>query len=159
MSPELIAPQRFGLESNRPTQSSDCYALGMVIYETISGHLPFHKHSDLTVFVKILEGEHPPREGGFMDSLWVMLELCWTPQPDVRPSIEEVLQCLERASRSWETPTLKVEGGVDASSDQDSESDYSGTFPHLIPFQHLMVSMHLHHPTFAYRTLRILGSS
>jgi len=37
MGPELINPEQFGLEDNRPTKSSDCYALGMVIYEAISG--------------------------------------------------------------------------------------------------------------------------
>ena len=98
MSPELIAPQRFGLEKSRPTKSSDCYALGMVIYETISRHPPFHTSTDLTVFLKVLEGEHPIREVGFKDSLWEMLVLCWTPQPDARPSIGDVLHCLERVS-------------------------------------------------------------
>jgi len=36
MSPELLHPERFGMpesENNRPTRQSDCYALGMVIYE------------------------------------------------------------------------------------------------------------------------------
>jgi len=36
MSPELLHPERFGIpesEGNRPTRQSDCYALGMVIYE------------------------------------------------------------------------------------------------------------------------------
>jgi len=36
MSPELLDPERFGMpesEGNRPTRQSDCYALGMVIYE------------------------------------------------------------------------------------------------------------------------------
>ena len=36
MSPELLHPERFGMpesEDNRPTRQSDCYALGMVIYE------------------------------------------------------------------------------------------------------------------------------
>ena len=36
MSPELLYPERFGMpesENNRPTRQSDCYALGMVIYE------------------------------------------------------------------------------------------------------------------------------
>ena len=34
--PELLDPERFGMpesEGNRPTRQSDCYALGMVIYE------------------------------------------------------------------------------------------------------------------------------
>ena len=41
MSPELMDPERFGmpeLEDNRPTRQSDCYALGMVIYE-VSVHV------------------------------------------------------------------------------------------------------------------------
>jgi len=36
MSPELLDPERFGMlesEGNRPSRQSDCYALGMVIYE------------------------------------------------------------------------------------------------------------------------------
>lgn len=39
MSPELLDPERFGMpesEDNRPTRQSDCYALGMLIYE-VSG--------------------------------------------------------------------------------------------------------------------------
>jgi serine/threonine protein kinase len=36
MSPELLDPEMFGIpqsEGDRPTRQSDCYALGMVIYE------------------------------------------------------------------------------------------------------------------------------
>jgi len=125
MSPELIDPQRFGFENSRPTKSSDCYALGMVIYETISGHLPYHKHTDLTLFVKVLEGVRPPRGSGFADSLWGMLELCWIPQPNARPSIENVLQCLERVSRFSEPPSPGIDGRVNAGGGWDSTSDSS----------------------------------
>ena len=33
MSPELLYPERFGAEDSQPTTQSDCYALGMVVYE------------------------------------------------------------------------------------------------------------------------------
>jgi len=33
MSPELIFPGEFGISDSRPTKRSDCYALGMVVYE------------------------------------------------------------------------------------------------------------------------------
>jgi len=36
MSPELLDPEMFGMpesEDNRPTRQSDCFALGMVVYE------------------------------------------------------------------------------------------------------------------------------
>ncbi|KAF9646813.1 hypothetical protein BDM02DRAFT_2889932 [Thelephora ganbajun] len=45
MSPELHDPEKFGLlgsGSDRPTRQSDCYALGMVIYEMLCGHVPYH---------------------------------------------------------------------------------------------------------------------
>jgi serine/threonine protein kinase len=40
MSPELLDPELFGIpesEGDRPTRQSDCYALGMVIYEVCFG--------------------------------------------------------------------------------------------------------------------------
>ena len=33
MSPELLYPEGYGTSDGRPTKQSDCYALGMVVYE------------------------------------------------------------------------------------------------------------------------------
>ena len=74
-SAERIVPHEFGLKDSCPTESSDCYSLGMVIYETISGNIPFHKNRDITVFVKVLKGEHLSRGTRFTESLWKMLVL------------------------------------------------------------------------------------
>ena len=127
MSPELIAPQRFGLKSSRPTQSSDCYALGMVIYETISGNLPFHEDADLTVFVKVLEGGRPLRGARFRKALWGMLEQCWEFQPSNRPTIEEVLRCLEMFSDLSEPPSPEMDEGTERDGDDwDSTNSSSG---------------------------------
>ena len=112
MSPELIDPQQFGIKKTRPTRSSDCYALAMVIYETITGRLPFHEHTDLNVFVKVLKGEHPRREPGFANALWRMLLLCWA-SPGARPSASDVLQHLEMVSESPKPPpSPETEHGV-----------------------------------------------
>jgi len=131
MSPELIAPQQFGIENSHRTKFSDCYALGMVVYETITGHPPFHRHTDLTVLVRVSGGEHPPREPGFADDLWGMLELCWKPQPNARPSIEDVLQCLEMVTDlSWST-LLDMDGEMEMI-DDDWDST-NGSFDVLMP--------------------------
>lgn len=127
MSPELIDPQRFGLENNRPTKHSDCYALGMVIYQTISGNLPFHQHGNFTVSLKVLQGERPPRGAEFTENLWKTLEMCWTSQPNNRPSIEGVLQCLE--GLNLVEPPASVDGETEKEcNDWESASDFSGTF-------------------------------
>ena len=107
MSPELIYPERFGFEKSRVTKASDCYALGMVIYETISGKLPFSGCTDLIVSLKVVGGERPRRRRKLKESLWKMLESCWAPRPDDRPSIGDVLRCLETVSSSRGPPAQR----------------------------------------------------
>ena len=113
MSPELIAPREFGLTTSRPSKYSDCYSLGMVIYETITGTPPFYEDQDLLVFLKVLRGERPHRGVGFTGSLWEVLERSWMAQPDSRPSVESVLQCLEECSKSSELPPPGIHEGTE----------------------------------------------
>ena len=142
MSPERINPQQFGFKDSCPSKPSDCYSLGMVIYETISGNIPFHKHADLTVFMKVMEGEHPPRGVRFTESLWKVLELCWEPQPNDRPSIEDVLQCLDGGLIFSESPSPGVAKDLRADDgDRGSVSDSSGSFLTSFPLQYFTVSV------------------
>ena len=117
MSPELLEPQEFGFEKCYRTERSDCYALGMVIYEIISGNMPFHEHSDYTVVSKVLKGKRPHLGAEFPDILSEMLRLCWMTQPSDRPDVKDVLQCLERV---WEssTPPHSVDGTTTSEEDE-----------------------------------------
>ena len=103
MSPEHFDPGRFGLKDSRPTKESDCYALGMVTYEVLSGQTPFAPSKIPALIWKVLDGlrpERPQGKGGalFTDDLWEILELCWKHQPSERTNAKVVLQCLERTS-------------------------------------------------------------
>jgi hypothetical protein len=101
MSPELCHPEVFDLKQSRPTTESDCYALGMVILEVLSGRVPFAQDTDFIVIRKVSEGRCPerPLEGAsFTDDLWKTLEKCWSFQPKDRPSVEAVLESLGHAS-------------------------------------------------------------
>jgi len=107
MSPELFDPE---IQDHRPTKCSDCYALGMVIYEVLSGHIPFERFPTWVISGKVFRGDRPERPQGangvwFTDEVWEVLGFCWTPQPENRPSIGDVLLCLDEASRSWEPPS------------------------------------------------------
>ena len=109
MSPELFAPDKFGLGHSRRTEHSDCYAFGMVIYEVLSGALPFSSYVDYIAIAKVLEGERPERPQGlegmwFTDDIWSVLEHCWKPVPGNRPSVPEVLRSLKR----WVPPSERV---------------------------------------------------
>jgi serine/threonine protein kinase len=128
MSPELIDPKRFGLKKGCRTKSSDCYALGMVVYETISGRSPFHQHADYTVVMKVLEGGRPTRGAGFARSLWNMLTLCWAPQPGDRPTIEDVFQCLEAVGTLSGPPSPGVDEDTDSGGDDLETRDGSRMF-------------------------------
>ena len=124
MSPELIIPEKFGYKTSRLTKSSDCYALGMVIYETVGGNIPFHEHTDVAASIQVILGQHPTRGEMFPDHLWGMMELCWTPQPDNRPSITDVLECLKAALGSSKSP-LRHDSKAEIDYDNQRPSDSS----------------------------------
>ena len=98
MSPELLDPEHFGFKDGRPTKGSDCYALGMVIYEVLSGQVPFARDKNWIVVPKVIQGERPERPEGawFTDDLWKTLQQCWSPSPQDRPTVEAVLDCLHK---------------------------------------------------------------
>ena len=139
MSPELFDPEKFGLKDSRRTKRSDCYALGMVIYEVLSRRVPFHQHADFAVVVRVGKGERPGRpqgeEGGwFVDDVWSTLERCWEPSPCDRPSVKDILPCLERISKSWTSrspqraaspPTIDSPTGTEESTDGSEVSSPS----------------------------------
>ena len=111
MSPELLDPEQFGPKDGRPTKESDCYALGMVIYEVLSGKTPFALDRDYVVMRKVLEGKRPERPQGvegvrFTDYLWHILQLCWAHRPEGRPTIEVVLESLGPVPAGWNPPDM-----------------------------------------------------
>jgi len=113
MSPELFDPESFGLKDNRPTKHSDCYALGMLIYEVLSGQVPFFRHHGYAAVLRILKGNRPERPQGavgtwFTDDIWSISERCWEPVPGDRPRIKDILQYLETVSGSWMPPSSQV---------------------------------------------------
>ena len=139
MSPELIDPESFGFENARPTKESDCYALGMVIYEVLSGQRPYNEFVYPGVLRRVLGGKCPDRPQGeegklFTDAIWRLLKLCWKPQPSDRPSAKTVLLCLEGASPPSGPPSDTNGGGeTDLETLSDVTTRSSGTFSLLRP--------------------------
>ena len=40
---------------------------------------------------------------GFSDELWKTVELCWSEGRNARPSVKEILSCLNNAKAFWHT--------------------------------------------------------
>jgi len=159
MSPELLDPDRFGIVDRRPTKRSDCYALGMVILEVLSGKPPFPNYNGMTVMRKIVEGERPGRPEGeegvwFTADLWGMLEQCWSLQPEKRPTIDDVLRCLRRGSTAWQP--LPPDSGDHAQSDGDEQLEFALSYSLGIePSTFLRLVLNLTHPQMAFVVDRI----
>ena len=137
MSPELLNPDTFGFKDSRPTKESDCYALGMVVLEVLSGRPPLASDKDFIVIQKIVAGERPGRPEGpegawFTDDLWGMLQLCWATRPESRPSIEAVLERLERASKAWGPPSKEVDWNVGTDGDDPDHAIVSDRFAFIL---------------------------
>ena len=131
MSPELLAPDMFSLKESRPTKESDCYALGMVMYEVLSGQAPFSPQPNTAIVVKVMRGERPKRPQGaegtlFTDGIWGMLELCWKPRPRERISAKAVLLGLSGDPYPLESfPNADEDVETDSDDQSITASDFS----------------------------------
>ena len=119
MSPERLDPDRFGFGDGRATKESDCYAMGMVILEVLTGQPPFPRYPISRVVMRVLEGERPGRPRGaeavwFTDDLWEMLERCWSPQPRLRPTAKDILGHLESSPMARQPLLPTADGGFQA---------------------------------------------
>ncbi|KAF9646470.1 kinase-like protein [Thelephora ganbajun] len=132
MSPELIDPERFGLKESRSTRESDCYALGMVIYETLSGQVPFSAYSNTyVVLYKVMRGDCPERPQGeegklFTDSIWKVVKLCWKHKPGDRASAKDVLRYLEGIRSLPRLPANTASDSASVASDSTGMASDSG---------------------------------
>ncbi|KAF9647778.1 kinase-like protein [Thelephora ganbajun] len=107
MSPELLAPLTFGIKDSLPIPQADIYALGLVIFQVLTGEIPFRRvrQTELgyLVAVKGLRPDKPENAAaiGFSDSLWGFVQRCWDGNRDLRPRVPEVVMHLEAAAANW----------------------------------------------------------
>ncbi|TCD64008.1 hypothetical protein EIP91_004676 [Steccherinum ochraceum] len=105
LSPELIHPELFGLSSDRPTYSSDVFALGCVCVEICTSQAPYAGISDHQVIARVPYGLRPARPNfpdntDLPDALWSTIMLCWTHTAVERPTalslVETTKACITR---------------------------------------------------------------
>ena len=108
MALEMLNPGKFGKTNSRPTQPADIYALGMVIYEVLTGFYPFREQFARYQLVFLVVSSSRPtkpdnaEEIGFWNGTWELVKECWREKSTKRPTVARVLAHLARVSESSE---------------------------------------------------------
>ena len=123
ISPELLAPQKFGAKNVFPTPESDIYAFGLVILlvcnnhrgcrlstytvQVLAGEMPYPNTGLFGIIFGVVEGLRPDRPAnssviGLSDSLWDFVQRCWDHDVKSRPKIGEVVEHLAKEAAIWD---------------------------------------------------------
>lgn len=152
MAPELIHPLKFGLECSLLSKEGDIYAIGMVVYEVMTGVRPFGLENfwGQQMVCAVLDGMRPTKPEnaeaiGFGLGVWSLVEMCWREDWKQRPKTGDVRQRLTVAA-SWSSsvppgPTIALPPVPDLSthSKQFPPSNFLPTYLlHSRPIQHLV---------------------
>ncbi|CAG8678334.1 11727_t:CDS:2, partial [Acaulospora morrowiae] len=81
----FVAPEV--LRGGKFTKAADIYGFGMIMFEILSGEPPFiDREHDIHLALALCEGERPPIPKYAPEPYIKLMEQCWSPDPNNRPT-------------------------------------------------------------------------
>lgn len=93
MAPEMMQNRSY-------THKVDVYSFGIVLWELVTGNVPFQNMTAVQAASAVVRGVRPIIPPECPDSLAKIMTSCWDVNPDVRPAFSDVLKLLEDAQLS-----------------------------------------------------------
>ena len=113
-TPHYMSPEAF--HGAAATPAADVYALGVLLYEMVSGRPPYDSDNVADLMRRHLEG-NAERRPGIPDALWEVIESCMAGKPRLRPTAADLVGELTAVARSAaEAPALPAPRPRDAGS-------------------------------------------
>src|SRR5436190_1621684 len=93
-----IDPKLLENNSYKYDKKSDIYSLGVLMWELSSGEPPFNNHTYVLkhLIINLVKGEREVPVPDTPDDYLKLYQSCWNPEPDTRPSIEQVFNELRK---------------------------------------------------------------
>lgn len=104
------APETLGRKSDY-TAASDVYSFGIILCELMTQQIPFSDREEDDILGMIQAGERPTLPADCPVAYTALIEACWSPAPDLRPNMTEIIDALQRAPVNTLTPEQFYETG------------------------------------------------
>src|SRR5688500_9340470 len=86
MAPEILQGKKY-------TIASDIYSLGMIMWELITGRMPFwDQKNDIGLIVNICKNIRPPIIKNTPKGYIELMQECWNPDPNKRPTASNIYE-------------------------------------------------------------------
>ena len=104
MAPEILQRKKY-------TMASDIYSFGMIMWELITGRIPFwDQNDDIELIIKICGNFRPPVIENTPKGYIELMQKCWNSDPNKRPTVFDIyktLKNIEEVERKNPTEIIK----------------------------------------------------
>jgi len=132
-TPNYLAPE--AINGAPPAPAADVYALGILLYELITGHAPFSGGPAAAVLRRHTEDE-PHRYPEIPDAAWAVIASCMDKDPVRRPPAGDLVPTLDALADAMDgVPALDLPEPTPQLAEEDGDEDHPSALPYLAPAQ------------------------